>query len=369
MPVTDQLSNQLDRLAAIEPGPFPFVSLYLNMQPNQHGRDDFEPFLRKAVASRVKTYAAETPERESLEQDAAKIQEYLAAIDPAVNGLAIFACSAGDIFEAITLSAPIQEHRLYVSDQPHLYPLARLIDQFPRYVVVFVDSARARIFVVAGNAMQAARQVEGVKTKHHKMGGWSQARYQRHVENLRQQHLKEVAEVLGRIATDEGIKSIVIAGDQTVVSRLRDEMPKDLAERIVDVVNLEAHAADRDILEATQEAMRASDAETDRERVSALLDAYRADGLGVAGVEDTLRALEMGQVDELIITAVPDTIDPGKSEGTDSAGKSPDRSAEERAADHLIAKARQTAAKVRFIEDASLLSAVGGVGAFLRFKL
>ena len=32
------LIDQLDRLAAFEPAPYPVVSLYLNTQPNQHGR-------------------------------------------------------------------------------------------------------------------------------------------------------------------------------------------------------------------------------------------------------------------------------------------------------------------------------------------
>jgi len=35
----------------------------------------------------------------------------------------------------------------------------------------------------------------------------------------------------------------------------------------------------------------------------------------------------------------------------------------------LIAQARNTSAKIRVIEDPSLLAPVGGVGAFLRFKL
>jgi hypothetical protein len=44
MPILDQLSAQLDRLAAFEPGPFPVLSLYLNLQPDQNGRDHYEPF-------------------------------------------------------------------------------------------------------------------------------------------------------------------------------------------------------------------------------------------------------------------------------------------------------------------------------------
>ena len=46
-----------------------------------------------------------------------------------------------------------------------------------------------------------------------------------------------------------------------------------------------------------------------------------------------------------------------------------ERSAAERIADELVAKARQTGASLRFIEDVSLLQPYGGVGAFLRFRV
>ena len=37
--------------------------------------------------------------------------------------------------------------------------------------------------------------------------------------------------------------------------------------------------------------------------------------------------------------------------------------------DELVTRAQQTAARIRFIEDASLLADVGGVGALLRFRI
>ena len=75
MAILDQLSAKLDRLAAFEAGPFPVVSLYLNTQPDQNGRDHFEPFLRKELAERLRTYAASGPERDSLDKDAEKLRE------------------------------------------------------------------------------------------------------------------------------------------------------------------------------------------------------------------------------------------------------------------------------------------------------
>src|SRR5437868_15371929 len=93
MPQLDQLTAALDRLAAFDPGPFPVVSLYLNLQPDDRGRDRFAPFVRKELSDRVRTYTAAAPERESLEQDATKIHEYLQNVDRSANGLGLFACS------------------------------------------------------------------------------------------------------------------------------------------------------------------------------------------------------------------------------------------------------------------------------------
>ena len=43
------LTDQLSRLAAFEPSPYPVVSLYLNTQPNERGRDNFQAFVRKEL--------------------------------------------------------------------------------------------------------------------------------------------------------------------------------------------------------------------------------------------------------------------------------------------------------------------------------
>ena len=366
MASTDTLSQQLDRIAALDGGPFPVISLYLNMQPDQHGRDNFDAFLRKELAERVKTYGSSGPEQESLEKDAARIRERVAGVDKASNGLAIFACSGADFFEAVELAVPIDGHRLHVSDQPHLYPLARLLDEYPRFAVLIADTNSARIFVVAANAVEETDAVKGTKTRKNKVGGWSQARYQRHIENYHVHHAKEVVDALARLVQTESVKGIIIAGDEVIVPLLKEQFPKEIADLVIDVVKLDIRAPEKLIVEKTIAAMRDKDAEGDRERVDQLLGAYRGNGLATVGVENTRAALELGQVDQLVITGVPEAI---TVKGAADADGPTGRSAEERVADDLIVKARQTAATVRFIEDPALLESVGGVGAFLRFKL
>ncbi len=348
----DQLTAQLDRLGSVDAGPFPVVSLYLNLQPNERGRDRFEPFLRKELAERMRTYPARGPERDSLDKDAEQIRAYVAEVNPALNGLALFACSGADLFEAIPLAAGVDHHRLYISNQPHLYPLAQILGTSPRYLALLADTNSARIFVFAATGVERVEQIDGIKTKRTKIGGAAQARYQRHTENFHLHHAKEVVDVVARLVRDEGIDQIVIAGDEVIVPLLREQLPKDVADRIVDVVKLDIRAPQHEILNTTLAALREKDARTDSERVEALLDAYRAGGLACVGAEKVRKAFELGQVDELMIAGAPDVIE--GPEGT---------------ADELVAQAARTSAKVSVIKNASLLEPVGGVGAFLRFKL
>ena len=375
------LSEQLGRLAAFEPAPYPVVSLYLNTQPGQHGRDQHQAFIRKEFKARSQTYPTGSPERESLDQDLERISQYLETeLQPSSNGVAIFACSAGELFEAIQMGGAVEQHWLHIGDQPHLYPLARLESQYPRYAAVLADTHSARIMVFASGDLVAERDVVGVKTRSTSQGGWSQARYQRHISNFHLHHAKEVIDTLDRVVQAEGITQILLSGDEVIMPVLREQLPKHLADKVVDQVRLPTHAPVSDVMKASLEAMGKLNERTDREKVDAAVGAFRAGGLGVVGPEHTLMALAAGQVEELLISAslrelqaphaANDTLLTEPAVDTVSAGEAADAEPQVvRLADELVTKATQTAALVTFIEDPSLLADYGGVAALLRFRI
>ena len=373
------LRAQLDALAAYEPQGVPVVSLYLNLAADQHGRDNFATFVRKSFAEHLKAFKPNSAERASLERDQEGIDAYLSdEVNRSANGLALFSSSGGgEFFKAIQLDAPLTDHWFFVGSVPHLYPLAKLVDQYPRYASVLLDTNRARIFVFSLGATERRDQVTSEKTRHHSMGGWSQARYQRHTENVHLLHVKEVVETLDRIVRNDRIQHIIVAGDDVVVPLFRDQLPPHLEEKIVDVLSLDRDAGEDEIVAATLEVLRRKDAETDAERVQELIGAWQSNGLGVVGPEATLKALRMGQVDELLIAGSPDALAPARlpddaAPGHIKAQTSAPSPADEgrlKLADELVTRAQQTGARVRFIEDPELLKDFGGVGALLRFAV
>lgn len=383
MPLTDQL----DRLAAFDPVGAPVISLYLNTQPDQHGRDNYGTFVRKELKARTQTYP-EGDDHASLEKDQARIESYLdREVQPSANGIAIFACDAGGLFEAIQLDAAIDEHWLSITDRPHLYPLARIASEFPRYAVVLADTNSARILVVADGNIASHTSVENIKTRRTSQGGWSQARFQRHNENIHLHHVKDVIDALETIVRRDDLRQIVIAGDAVVLPLIREQLPKHLAEIVVDEMSMATAAPEHDVVRATLEAMRRAGNETDREKIGAIVGAYRAGGLGVVGPDAALLALTNGQVDELLMTAsLPALGDLGNTTAArmaiaNDAGIASPAVAEAaageaarvgpkkvRLAEELVAKAHQTGARVTIVQDPSLLETYGGVVARLRYR-
>ena len=371
--------KMLEKLLAVEAVPAPVVSLYLDARVDQHGQRTFLPFVRKQLGERIKSFDTQSDDRTSLEEDHVRIIRYLEGEVPVdVQGLAIFACSAdSDWFEVGLFDVPFENNRLFVSDRPHVYPLARLSERYRRYAVVLADTNRAQVFVFAAGRAVEREAVENVKTKHAKVGGWSQSRYQRHEKNYHEQHAKEVVEILEKIVRDEQIEHVILAGDEAVViPLLREQMSKTLQEKVIESLSLGINTPEHELVEESLAAFHRHDSLTDMEKVERLLSEYRGDDLGVAGAAETLAALSNGQVEEMLIAAKPESIQFDKEEVEkvlklyESADGLPEELDQRAVADELVRRANTlSAARVTFIEDATRLERLGGVGAFLRYRI
>jgi len=370
-----QLMDSLLTFGAI---PAPVINLYLDARVNEHGKRNFMPFVRKQLSERVKSYPTQSEERASVEEDFVRIMRYLEdGVRDSTQGLALFACSAlDDYFQVGQFEAHFERNRLVVSERPHVYPLARLIDQYRRYAVVLADTNRAQIFVFAAGKAVEQNDIENVKTKHTSVGGWSQSRYQRHEENYHLHHAKEVVDALERTVREEQIEHVILAGDEAVViPLLKEQMSKELLEKVIDTISLGIDTPEHELLEETLTAFSRHDSLTDMQQVERLLGEFRGDNLAVAGVPDTLAALSNGQVEEMLIVAAVDSLKFDEEEvrkvlkvyGADDIPETLDARA---VADELIRRANQmSAARTTFVEDATRLEQLGGVGALLRYRV
>src|SRR5581483_3975000 len=193
------------------------------------------------------------------------------------------------------------------------------------------------------------------------------------------QHIKESVEALEKMVSADGIKHIILAGDEVVIPQIKEQLPKHLAEMVVDVVSLDIRSSENEILEKTLESFRNKHDEESNETAQRLIDEFRSQGLGVVGIKETVAALNTGKVDQLVICSDYELPELGwecQSCRVIEGGQRPakctycnsDDTIDTNLREQILAKARGLDANIVLVEGNEQLWNVGGIGALLRFK-
>lgn len=369
--------NFLNKLLEFSPGPRPFTSIYLDTTANETGKKTFEVFLKKQISEQRDRFREGTEDRQNFDADVQRIEEFLSSLDPATQGVAIFACRPAGLFKTFEFQVPFRENQFDVLDRPLLFPLIKLISQNHRYAVAQADTNSAHIYVMSRGEVIKRDDIQNEKTNRTEVGGWSQMRYQRHVEKFHQQHANEVIEELEKLVGNDRIEMVVLAGDESVIiPLLKDEMSKELAAKVAGTMTVSVNAAEHEVLEEAEKVIFRHTSLSDIERIEQLKEQDYDGGLGVTSLEKVMAALLNGQVQELYLVSDPDTIEynigqvnklfKDYSPGVDE--ELPDAKRSALVIEEALRLAAQTADDIRFIDDASLLKEGGGVGALLRYQ-
>ncbi len=262
-------------------------------------------------------------------------------------GIAFFADLGRDYARGVELySSP--EPLMAVDQEAIIYPLALQIDEYEPIGVIMVDASCMRILIAAGEVIE--REDSLCERIHHlsKVGGWSQMRYQRRRANEVKHFSKEVLEEAKGAFDPAGVRRIVVAGRDRMIAALEQELPPEWRDRIIAVIRWDLDSPDKDFLEKVRPYLEKAEHEQEADLLSLLIAGLRRGGLATAGLEPTARALEIGQVDTLLV----------------STGLATDT------AEDLIHRAEATGAHVEFVPKGNeALEQLGGVGALLRYRM
>jgi hypothetical protein len=224
--------------------------------------------------------------------------------DQGALGMAVFARQDATTLTATMQSAP-RRQIARLSALPHLMPL--LAQQPPPVPHLRVNATRrgGEVLAVGGTGdwwrnWAASRDWPLHKTS---VGGWSQDRYQRSVEETWEENAKALAAEVTTAAAAVGARRVIVAGDVRARSLLLARLPKQLQESAV-VVEEEVPADSQLLASAADKAL--SDA-ADRE-VRELFDGWQArlaHGQAVEGLGAAMTALGDGQVLDMFIADDP----------------------------------------------------------------
>ena len=344
--------GRLRRLAELRPQRGLVLSIFFNLDPSEFGT----PAARATEVNSVVTAAArqvddaeglEHEERLALRADVDRVREVLQGPDVASNGthgLAVFACGPADLFEVVRLAHPI-ESRAIVDDHACVEPLIR-DGSSERWCVLLVNRKTARIFAGTADELQELDRIEGDTHSQHDQGGWSQARYQRSVEQEKLNHLGHALDTLFARFKRHPFDHLVVGAPEELVGEVEEKLHPYLRDRLagrlaIDVENSTAG----EVQAAAAEVVDRHVAAVERAALDRMAQGIGRGDRGVSRPEPVMEALEQARVEILLLA---DDFDAPEL-------------------DEAVEKAITQSAQVLVIRHHDDLVMHGGIGAVLRF--
>ena len=401
------LPAALRRLAALPPSvEAPYLTLQLDWRPDgnrpnvRSGKVEFDQGVDGFLAG----FAPHTPAHESLSADLERIRTYLdGEASAAAQGIVVVACSADDVFEPLPLAFPLP-NRTVTGPTPALSVLARVAEDLAPYAVLLADQREATLSLITQATPERRVDVSGTGyPRKQAQGGWSQRRYQARADERVEAFARSVAEETRRFLDEQRVGALVLLGDEVITPALMDSFHQTVTDRLIGTMEFDVRTTEHQVVEATLPLVERAEREREAAAVQAVKDGVGAGGKGVAGPEDTLTALQTGQVMTLVMTddfAAPGWADftlplygAGDPPAEHPAGGDPANIVPIALEEELVRLAIQTDAEIEIVgtavpvsaeeqadvrdadaappraEAALALDALGGVGAVLRFAL
>jgi peptide chain release factor subunit 1 len=333
----------------------PIITLTIDLRPQAHGERPGERPEIAVVRDRLRTIEDElephTPAHDSFVADRDRIDEFLRG-DATNRGVAfcIFACAHIGLWETLEVNDDLETH---VSTGPtaDLFALARALEDVVSAVVAIVDSNTCRLFVTRRGSLRELDGPDEPPDEHRRrdVGGWSQARYQRHIDMQDRRFAREAADALLRLVQRERPRHVVLAGDERALPLLEAELAEEVRPLVEHTTAIELRATTDEVHEAVAPILGALREHAARSVADRAVAGARAGDLGVVGMDATARALDLGQVDELVIDEAAPVDEELRAE--------------------LVRQAAATDARVELVRDHDVLQRHDGIGATLRFRI
>jgi peptide chain release factor subunit 1 len=289
------------------------------------------------------------------------------------RGLAMFSAQGAGLWEAVAVTRPLRD-RATVGPHPDLLQLEAVLEVYESFCTVLVDSEKARIFLAELGRIEERTELWDDVPGRHDQGGWSQARYRRHIDEHRQRHLKRVAEVLFRFYKRRKFDHLILGGPEEVVNELEHELHDYLRKLVRARVPLPMTASPAQVLERSLALEEELEHDRERRTVEQLLGDVAAGRQAVGGLGGILASTNEGKVATMIVAF--DFRAPGFEclrcgFLTEKGGPCPVDGTKMREVPDVVESAVTMAlrhgARVETVTQDGGLRAVGGIGALLRF--
>ncbi len=370
-------ADVIRELATTDTGGRPVTSCYLNVDGRERVRAvDYERDLERLVR-RVRDQGNGNGGLDpSVLADLQRIEAFVGeGLDRSVvRGLAMFSSSAAGLWRVVQLPVPVHS-RLTVGAAPALSQLTSVVEQLQTIGIVLIDRHQSRILVFSGGEVVEHNQsIEEAPRERDDRGQAERGDLSSHFDELAMQHIRETARVVFDVFQKHSIDRVTLGGAPEAMRELEAELHQYVRDRLVPSLGLGVNASLGEIRSAMLDIEARSERAEEAAAVARLRDAVGAGTMGVAGLAETLAAVEERKVELLLVSdgyEAPGWRCPECSRLAVVGPTCPTCSSEMERTDDVVEEAIQEAIRqsceIEMCVENADLDVLGRIGAILRY--
>jgi peptide chain release factor subunit 1 len=300
--------DTLRQLAAFRATQGCAISLYVDLDPSiAPTAGDAEARVRSLLDSIKSNSSGRTDfthdQREAFKADIDRIRRWFEdRFDrDGAQALALFCSGLDNLWQSLALSEPVADE-VHLGRELYLTPLVPLVGRGDGVLVAVVSREQGRIYRMRGGRLQDVADLTEEQPGQHDQGGWSQARFQRHIENLVQEHLKTVAEQVGQLVRGVRSPRLVVVCAEEMRPEFESALPTEAKKAIVGWTQARAQASPAELLAVVSPELERAQAGEEAEIVDRWREEAGRNGRAASGWEQTLEAASDARVDLLLFT-------------------------------------------------------------------
>jgi peptide chain release factor subunit 1 len=282
------------------------ISLYLDLDPSVSPTAAAVDSRINALLDEVEKWRGrdklDHAQKEGLEADLRRLRDYFDSefSREGAHGFALFCAGLDGFWVPFALSERVPD-LVEVGKTFHLAPLVPLVGSGDGVVVAFVGRERGDLYRLTDGRLEELDEQFDEQPGRHDQGGWSQARFQRHIEKLVEDHLRDVAELLEReVRRRRGTRIAIVASEETR-SAFEEQLSHDVRAAVIGWTSAEAHSGAPELLAAVKPVLERWRGEEEAATAERWQEEAGRNGRAAAGWEKTLEAASDGRVELLLV--------------------------------------------------------------------
>ena len=374
--------EQLETLTKFQGKDYFTTSLFLDTSKNRMPKKEIQLSLKNLLnTSKLRLDRLPFPKakKESLYTDLELIKTFGSRTLAGYNyvGLAIFSCSKLNFWQEFNLVK--SPRNLVIFDHnPYIRPLSAILEEYHRTCLLTFDGKEAKWYEIYMGDIALQDSLSGDVPAKVREGGWegySSKRIERHRASRLHDFLKQIAKKTFSLMEKENLDWLFLGCQDEYCQELEPLLHPYVQKKLKTRIKIKPTDTTGKILPAVLAAKDQIKKQEKERIVENFVNEMGRDGLAVSGLGYTLRKLNRGEVQTLLVTrhfSKPGRMCPNCSFLYEEEAICPScRIKTEQlidVIDEAVENALNSSCHVKHINPPSELDDYGGIGAFLRYK-